>query len=209
MWWPLWFLGLDAQSLAQGTKKQPITYQTCGVERHRTGGARRMSRKVPLTEANLRSLSESEDDERASGLKPLFSLQFLEDQLPLQNPFWGDVIMTSWCRMFFLHLQRPFIQGNQSFKRKTDFRNIMEYLYFLDKNAARKRKSRLRSWWFYSFVVSVRLKEWMQVCFLRWTMLYKKIWVCDSRIFQSWPLRKQLHKHWLHQSGECWQIGEL
>lgn len=65
--------------------------------------------------------------ERASGLKTLFSLQFLEDQLPLQNPFWGDVIMTSWCRMFFLHLQRPFIQGNQSFKRKTDFRNIMEY----------------------------------------------------------------------------------
>eukprot|EP00434_Breviolum_minutum_P028045 symbB.v1.2.024810.t1/scaffold2358.1/size81431/1 len=44
------------------TKKQPITYQTCGVERHRTGGARRMSRKVPLTEANLRSLSESEDE---------------------------------------------------------------------------------------------------------------------------------------------------
>lgn len=138
----------------------------------------------------------------------------LVSRRPIASPKpskWGDVwLLDAVC---FQHLQRPFIQGNQSFKRKTDFRNIMEYHgipeYFLDKNAARKRKSRLRSWWFYSFVVSVRLKEWMQVCFLRWTMLYKKIWVCDSPIFQSWPLRKQLHKHWLRQSGECWQIGEL
>ena len=63
----------------------------------------------------------------------------------------------------------------------------------------RKWKNRLRPWWSYSFVASVRLKEWMQVYFLLWTTRFRRTWDLDSRISQSLPWRKQWRKPWLRR----------
>lgn len=71
---PLWLLGWDAQSLAQGTKKPTNTYQTCGVFAAPKGWR---SQDVTESAPNRGEPQKSfwvRRWERASGLKALFSL---------------------------------------------------------------------------------------------------------------------------------------